>query len=91
MAIENFIEVILVNPCVPDLFRVDDHDRPLFATVKATGAIDPAVSSAMDVHFLGAFLEVIARMLRVVVLAAGLAILPLVGADEDMTLVVGHG
>ena len=91
MAVENFVEIFLVDPGVPDFLGVDDHDRTLFAAVKTAGSVDSAVSLSMYLHLLGALLEVIARMPGVVVLAAGFAILPLVGADEDMVLVEGHG
>src|SRR5579863_2764734 len=83
--------IVLVRVGVPNLLRVDHGDGPLAAAVHAAGLVHPDAAGARELEFLHPLLGVVPQLVGPVVLATGGAVGALVGAKEDMVLVIGHG
>jgi hypothetical protein len=88
--LDDLVDVRLVDVRVPDLLGVHDDDRPFVAAVEAAGLVDPHLPFAGEAERLHAVLRVAAQRVGLVVLAAVLARLALVAAEEDVVLVIAH-
>src|SRR3569623_849531 len=90
--LEDFVDVGFVLIGIPDAFRVHDQQRALVAAVETTGAVDTAPAFAIEMGVLDLFLQVVAHLLAAGRAAAFCAVVTLVGAEENMVLVVlvGH-
>ncbi|OMP13991.1 hypothetical protein COLO4_00490 [Corchorus olitorius] len=92
MALDDFVDVFLVDEGVPDGLGVDHHDRTEFAAVEAAGLVDAHAAFTVDAEFLAALLGVFLHGLGAKVGAAARAVLAFVQAKENVVLVVAaHG
>src|SRR5579859_662033 len=82
--------IVLIGVGVPDLFRVDHGYGPLAAAVHAAGLVDPDAARPGDPELLHPLLGVLPEGVGAMVLATGRAVVPLVGAEEDVVAVIGH-
>jgi hypothetical protein len=83
MALQNRIDIRGAADVIPDAFRIDHDTWSMFATVQASGGVNPYPRQA---ELLGARLHVIAQLLRTALGAAalGVTIGAPVRADENM-------
>jgi len=91
MLFDDFIEITFIHVCIPGALGINHDDRALVAAIHASGGVDAdLVQVAGNAEFLDLVLHVIARLLRPVVVAAGAAVLALVGAEKNMLVVKTH-
>jgi hypothetical protein len=89
--VDNFIHVLAIDVGVPDRLGIHHHDRSFLAAIQTAGGIDAHPALPRDTERFAALLGVITHRLRIEALAAGAAILPEVGTEEDVMTVPGHG
>ena len=73
MLVDDLVDVGLVDVRVPDLLRVDDDHRTLVTAVEAPCLVHAHLALAGEAQRLDAVLGVVAHLVGLVVLAAGLA------------------
>jgi hypothetical protein len=94
VAIDNFIDIFLINIGVPDTFRINYTNRSLLATIKATGLINPDFTLTGHTQRLYPVLCIISQIYRSTLIAGRpLGARPaIIGAEKYMSLVVlRHG
>lgn len=89
--LDDFVDVLFIHICVPDIFRVDHNDRSLIATVKTSSVVDAySLTLAVEPQCFDTFLGVIAHSLGIVIITAQRSCLALVYTKKYMSLVVAH-
>jgi hypothetical protein len=89
--LDDFVYVFFIHIGVPDIFRIDNDDRPFIATVKASRAVDAySFTFAVEPQCFDTFLGVIAHSLRIMIITAQRSCLALVYAEKYMPQVVAH-
>ncbi len=91
MAVDDFIDIVLIDVAVPHGLRVYDHDGPLIAAIEAAGAIDADFSWAIFLQALDFFFRVGLQLGSATLGAAGRAVLALIDAEKNMLGVIRHG
>ena len=89
MAVDNLVDVFLINIRVPGTLRVNHHHWPFLAAVQATGVIDPHLALTRQTKPFYAGLGIIAHGLGIVVGTTWPAILAQVGAKKYVVFIVG--
>ena len=88
MALEDLVKVLPVHIGVPDRLRVDGNHRSSFAPVHAAGGVDADTSRTGQALFLDPLFQVVTNLLCAVLTTAGPAVIPLIGAEENVPLVI---
>ncbi len=70
MAVDDLVQIVPIDVGVPDVVRIDHDDRAGFATPHAAGLVDPDLPVTVYAKRLQALLDVVARLVGAVVLAA---------------------
>src|SRR5688500_178873 len=91
MLVDELVDVLAVHVGVPDRVGVDHHDRALLAAVEASRLVDAHLAGPGELQALDAILGVVAHFLRAAAVAALLAFLALVAAEENVLAIVAHG
>src|SRR6188508_527533 len=86
--IDDLVDVVLVDVGVPDGLGIDHRHRPAGAAVEAPGLVHPDAARPGKLLLLDPRLAVVECLLGIVILAACLAVVALVEAEEDVALVV---
>jgi hypothetical protein len=88
--INDLIDIFTVKVGVPDLLRVDHNHRAEFASIKATGGIDPDPALPRQAQLLDSRLGIIAYLGGIALLATLFALFAFVDAEKNMILVIRH-
>ncbi len=88
--INDLVDVRLINKGIPNLLRVDHHNRPLATAIETTCAVDTHLARLVNTQFLTSLLGIATHRLGIEVLTAAAAILALVGAEKDVILIKTH-
>jgi hypothetical protein len=92
MLFDDLVQIALVDIGVPRAFGIDHDHRAVVTTVHAAGRVDAdAIIDVGDAELFDFVFDVIAHLLRAVVIAAALIVGALVGAEKDMFVEVAHG
>ena len=92
MLCDDLVKIALVHIGIPGALGINHDDRTFIAAIQASGGIDADLVQVVgDAQLLDLVLHIIARLLGAVVVAAGAAVLALVGAEENMLVVKAHG
>jgi hypothetical protein len=91
--LHDLVDIGLVDKGVPNGLGVDHHDGAARTTVEAARLVHAHLAGAQDACRFGLRFAVVKRLLRLVLGAAGLAVVALVEAKKDVALVIriGHG
>jgi hypothetical protein len=86
-----FVDILFIHEAVPDGFRVDDEDGPVFALVETAGFVD--ADAVFQAGMLGGVLEMATEFLAALEAAtgAGGGFVALVCADKDVVFEAWHG
>src|SRR5262245_9451113 len=87
---DDLFYILFIDIRVPDPLGVHDHARTFLAPVQAPGRVDPDTPLPGQAEVLHQGFGVGAHLSGVVVLAAGGAVIPFVGTEEDVAAVVAH-
>ena len=90
MFVDNLVHIFPINIGIPDPFGINDHYRPFFTAVEASGDIDAHPARTGYTQFLAALFGIIAQGTRIEALAAGAAVFTKIGAEEHVIAIVGH-
>jgi hypothetical protein len=91
MAGDDFIDVCHVNKGVPNGFWVDHRHRPTSTPVQASRFVDPHAARAVELGLLYFGFAVVKGLLGGVVSTTRIPIATLVGAKENVALVIRVG
>jgi len=90
MLINDEIHVFPAEIGVPGPFRIDDNDRAFLATAQAAGSTGPDPAGIKHTCLLESLPGVTSQFAGAVVLAAGAAIVALIGAEKGVSLIEAH-
>jgi hypothetical protein len=88
--VDDLVDVAGVDVGVPDALRVDHGDGPARTSVQASGLVDADLARAGKAFLLHPRLAVVEALVGAVVGARLLALVAVVEAEEDVSLVVGN-
>jgi hypothetical protein len=90
VGVDNLIYVRQLHPAIPDRLRIDHQIWTVFALVEAARLVGPdfAFQSTLGQLLLEQFLE--SSVARRIATAAGMPLRPLVSANENVLLKLGH-
>jgi len=88
MRLHDFVNVGVIDKCVPHSFRVNHRHRPGSAPIQTTGFVNPNFAGARQSSVLDLDFAVVKPRLRLVLHATIFAIFPLIEAKEDMPRVI---
>jgi hypothetical protein len=94
VAVDDFIDVMVVDVGVPRAFRIDHHDRAFFAAVEAAGLVDADLALAAQVQVLDAAFRMFLGVLCAFVKAARTSFFALIQAKKYVVFIVrlvSHG
>ena len=90
MLFDDFVNVVLVNVAIPYRFGINYQHRPQLAAIKTTRNVDADTRLNLVAKLLDAILCIRSHSFRTVVIAAGLAVLALVGTEKYVMIKVAH-
>ena len=90
VAVDDLVDVVHIDIRVPDTVGVDDDAGTFLAAVQAARLIDSNFSFAVQIEFFYARFGMLLHFSSVMVRTTGRAVVALVKAEENVTLVVTH-
>src|SRR5262245_47227900 len=90
MLLDDLVDIRAVDVGVPDRLGIDHDAGSFLAAVQAPRLVDAHLARPGETQLLDALLRVVAHAARALVVAAGLAVLALVAAEENVPFVVAH-
>src|SRR5438552_6319572 len=91
MFLDDLVDVFSIHVCVPDTFRIYDHNWSFFASIEAPCRIDAYLPSTSETQSLNSRFRVVSHRLRVMTCTTSRAVVALVDAKKHVISIIGHG